>query len=134
MIRIIVAALLLLSGPALADECKSSDGNYVLKTGPDTYTFKALDHGKTIWTIDADYACSQGIVFCGITFDTTKGPFDLPVEFIEASNGEKYVVFSQASQSFASSYMRVDGFDVVADRAKGHEQDEINIPNIFRCR
>lgn len=133
MFRTVVAALLLLTGPALAEECSSDDGRYHLIIDGSSYAFEAIENGSPIWSFSAEYGCSQGIPFCGVTLDTSKGPYDLPVEFVKATNGEKYVVISQASQSLASSYMRVPGFDVQAKRQSGHEQDEINIPNVFRC-
>nr|WP_321980135.1 hypothetical protein [uncultured Cohaesibacter sp.] len=133
MIRIIFAALLLLSGPALAEECSSEDGRYHLTIDGSSYAFEAIENGSPVWAFDTEYGCSQGIPFCGITLDTSKGPYDLPVEFVKAANGEKFVVISQASQSLASSYMRVPDFDVEAERQPGHEQDEINIPNVFIC-
>lgn len=97
--------------------------------------------GKThIWTVEGEFGCSNGVPICGLLLGDNEEGIDILVESLEASNGERFYIFTHLSQTLHSKYRWNEAYEVKAtwhvERA-AQEDQQVILPNIFRfesCR
>nr|WP_321456355.1 hypothetical protein [uncultured Cohaesibacter sp.] len=137
MFRYLLASLLLLSGPALAQNCENGaifeatdpEGNLqILKTKgvEEPFVFEMQSKGQLFWSFEAEQSCSNGNSFCWLSVQTTEEePLDVPVETISEEGAIKYYVFAHLRQSLASMRTDDEQFDVIANWSAERPADPI---------
>ncbi|WP_319413431.1 hypothetical protein [uncultured Cohaesibacter sp.] len=126
MFRYLFAACIMLAGPALAEDCPNgavyeatdSEGNlHLLQTASlaDPFTFEMQSQGQLVWSMQAEYLCSNGISECWLSVQTNdEEPVDVPVETVSQGESVQYYVFAHLRQTLASMKMDDEQFDTVA--------------------